>query len=228
MASPALRHALRYRRPATGGAIAFVNAADGGNATATSLTFSYTVGAGSKRLLVVVVVGDHLTDDVTGVTYAGAAMTLAAKLTGAGGASNRWLYFFYLVGPASGANNVIISASSSHFLAGGAADYAGVNAVSQPDATTTNAGGSNITSLTTSITTVANNSWAILLENSFDTNLPPTAGAGLVRRAFDAALGSWGIFDSNGAITPAGAYSMTTNRTNIISSIDHVAASFKP
>jgi hypothetical protein len=212
-----------------GAGIAFVGAADGGNngGSTSSLTFSYTAGAGSNRLLVVGALGDSSVDDVTGATYAGSAMTLAAKLA-PGGPVNRWAYLFWKVGPASGANNVVISASSTHFILAGAADYSGVNPAGQPDATTTQAGSGSITSLTTSITTAANNSWTILLENSFDANIPPTAGSGLVRRATDAAFGGWGLFDSNGAITPAGSYSMTTTRTNSSNTIDHVVASFKP
>lgn len=207
--------------------IAFVAAADGSNTTGTSHTFSYTTGSGSHRLLVVGVAGDLTSDFVTGATYASTPMTLAQKLAPVGGA-NRWAYLFWLLNPASGANNVVISASSSTFLAGIAADYTGVKQSGQPDATTTQQGVGSINTLTTSITTVADNSWAILLEDSFQSSNPPAASTGATRRTFDAAFGVIGLFDSNGPIHPAGSYSMTTLRNAAINSIDHIVASFSP
>jgi hypothetical protein len=179
--------------------------------------------------LVVGVLGDTTTDDVTGVTYAGNAMTFGTKLA-SGGTGNRWAYLYYQLNPASGANNVVVSASSSHYLGAGAADYTGIKLSAQPDATMTpHAGSGPLTTLTSSITTVANNSWAILLENGFSGgNAPPTAGTGVTRRAFDAAFGGWALFDSNGLITPAGSYSMTTNRSPGSDTIDHIALSFSP
>lgn len=203
-------------------AIAFVAAADGGNATATSLTFSYTCGSGSNRLLIVAVIGDLSVDDVTGVTYNGVAMTLIDKqLVVSGG--ERILYFYYLLNPSSGANNVVVSASSSHFLAALAADYTGVSAL---DNSTKNEAGS-VTSLTTSLTTVANNCWTMLAVDGYSGNSAPTAGTGSTRRTFGAAFGNVGLFDSNAAITPAGSYSMSTGYPGS-TGIGHVMASFAP
>lgn len=211
-------------------AIAFNAAADGSNngGGSSSHTFAYTCSSGSNRLLVVLVLGDTSVNDVTGVTYNGVSMTLAAPPGLApGGPDNRWLYLFWLVAPATGTNNVVISASSTHYILGGAADYTGVSQTGQPDATTTHAGSGSITALATSITTVANNSWAILVENNGG-GLPPTANTGDIRRTFDGAFSAWGLFDSNGAITPAGSYSMTTNTGLASNTILHVAASFSP
>ncbi len=60
----------------------FDNAADGGNngGSTTSLTYSYTVGTNSNRLLLVNLVGDPSADDISSVTYAGAPMTLITKV----------------------------------------------------------------------------------------------------------------------------------------------------
>ena len=51
----------------------FDNAADGGNngGNTASLTYSYTVGTNSNRLLLVNLVGDPSVDDISSVTYAG-------------------------------------------------------------------------------------------------------------------------------------------------------------
>ena len=223
--SPAVR-AVILNPPfsATTESIAFVGAADGGNAS-TTLTYSYTVGSGNNRLLVVAAVGGTITDDVSGATYNGVSMTLAVKQNPNGNSSNRWVYLFYLLNPVSGAHNVVVSGGS--FVTSGAADYQNVDQSGQPDATITNQGTGSITTLTTSITTVANNSWPILVENGFGSG-PPAAGTGLTRRTFDAAFGTYGIFDSNGPVTPAGAYSMTTTRSTASNTISHVVASFKP
>lgn len=211
-------------------AIAFNAAADGGNngGGSAGLTFAYTCGSGNNRLLVVLVLGDTSVNDVTGVTYNGVSMTLAAPPGLApGGPDNRWLYLFWLIAPATGTNNVVISASSTHFILGGAADYTGVSQTGQPDATTTHAGSGSITSLTTSITTVADNSWAVLAENNGG-GLPPTANTGTIRRAVDAAFSAWGLFDSNGPVTPPGSFGMTTDTGLPSNTILHVIASFSP
>lgn len=206
-------------------AIAFDAATDGGNngGSTTSITFSHTC-TGSDRLLIVAVIGDPTTDDVTGVTYNGVAMTQVGKQSPAIG--YRWAYLYHLEAPASGANNVVISAGSAHYLWGGAASYTGVNASGQPDQTATNSGTGP--TLTTSITTVADNCWMMLMEGSYDADTGhPAAGTGSTRRKNDASFGAWGLFDNNAAITPAGANSMQTVRTGPVG-LSHVAASFAP
>lgn len=211
-------------------AIAFVNAADGGNngGSTSSLTFPYTVGSGSNRLLVVPFAGDSGSgaDNITSVAYGGVAMTLAKKSVVT--SQDRFVYLYYLLNPASGANNVVITAGTNHFILAGAADYTGVKQSAQPDATTTQVSGASASTLTTSLTTILDNCWAVLVEQGFNSSALPTAGTGLTRRTADAAFGTYGLFDSNGAITPAGAYAMTTNRTTASLRITHAVASFAP
>ncbi len=74
----------------------FDNAADGGNngGSTTSLTYPYTVGTNSNRLLLVNLVGDSSADDISSVTYAGASMTLIRKVRTPGG---KWHYLYYLL-----------------------------------------------------------------------------------------------------------------------------------
>lgn len=174
-------------------AIAFVAAADLDNngGSNNSLSANYTCGSGQNRLLVVCINGDSTLDDITGVTYAGTSMTFAVKNLTAG--IDRHQYIYFLLNPASGTNSVVVSCTNTHYLLAGAADYTGVAQSGQPDATTTNAAASSTnTSLTTSITTIANNSWAILMETDYDLNsdnLPPAASTGATRRAFDGPFG---------------------------------------
>ena len=217
-------------KPTAAGAtnIAFNSAADlGNNGGSGNFSASYTSGSGSHRLLVACIAGDDSTgtDSITGVTYNSVAMTLGAKkqVTGA-----RWTYVYYLLNPASGANTLAITQTGGNFLVVGAADYTGVKQSGQPDATATNdTGGSHATSLTTSVTTVADKSWAIMCDQGPDKQA--TAGTGATRRAVDAAFADWAIFDSNGAITPAGSYSMTALTTDGSSQImGQVIVSFSP
>jgi hypothetical protein len=208
--------------------ISFVGASDLGNngGTTNTLSTSYTVGSGSNRLLAVGLIGDSFggSDDITSVTYNGVSMTLAAKHT-TGGERNTYLY--YLLNPASGSNTVAITSTNTHYLLAGAADYDGVRQSGQPDATAeSNDSGVN-DSYASSITTVANNSWAICLNESFG-NSAVAAGAGATLRTQGAAFKDWGLFDSGGPITPAGSYSMTTIMTGAGHAQIHVIASFSP
>lgn len=194
--------------------IQFDNAADlGNNGGSGTLTVSYTVGSGSNRLLIVVITGGSSTDNITGVTYGGVAMTLVAKK--APGA--RWVYVYYLLNPASGANNVVITASSDYIIAV-AASYSGAQQSSQPDnfATATSAG--NIGSWPVSIIPSAASCWAILASESVAGT--PSAGAGTVLRAYDHTFTQPSILDSGGPLIPGLAeiltvdYASTTGAAN--------------
>lgn len=217
-------------------AIAFDAATDGGNVNpATSLTFAHTC-TGSLGLLVVGFNGDIIggADDVSSVTYNGVALTLADKQVGAGTGGDRNTYLYFLLGPATGAHNVVITCSSSHVIQGGAASYTGVKASGQPDAHTVNAELlSSLKTLTTTLTTSADNCWTVLVENCYDGGPgagSPGAGAGTTRRTADATNGGWGLFDSNAVVHPAGAASLTTTRAADPFGLEilHVMASFQP
>lgn len=118
-----------------------------------SLTTSYTC-SGTNRLLMVYAFREN-SETVTGITYNGTAMTLATSK--AQGTSTAYAY--YLINPATGANNIVVSFSgaSSNCIAG-AISYTGVKQSAQPDAINSSSSAS-ATSLTTSVTTVADNAW---------------------------------------------------------------------
>jgi len=218
-------------------AIAFNAATDGGNngGSTNSLTFAHTCGAGADRLLVVGVAGDSAGgfDDITGVTYNGVAMTLAKKeLADSASSTTRHAYQYFLVAPATGANNVVVSCTNNHYLLCGAADYTGMKQSGQPDATTSQETAVSALTQTTSITPIAASSWAALMEGGYSGggDIPPTAGAGCTRRAKDGTFGTWGIFDTNAEISAA--HNMTTDRPDYgskgIYSILHAIASYAP
>jgi hypothetical protein len=194
-------------------AIAYDNATDGGNngGATNSLTFAHTC-SGSDRILYVGFAGDTSTDDITGVTYSGVSASLVGKIQNT---SNRWAYLYRLVGPASGSNNVVISCTATHYLIGCATSYTGAAQSGQPDANTTNSASAN--SLTTSVTTIADNCWAVMMGHSGFTGSPLTAGANTTRRVSDAAFGVTNLFDGNAAVTPAGSTSLAYSAGNTFS-----------
>jgi len=178
----------------------------------TSLTWSHTC-TGSNLILFASAFGDF-SDVITGATYAGVSMTLVGKVKGG---NDRWCYLFVLVGPSSGANNVVVSASSSVAIDGQSASYTGALQSGQPDSSNTK--GQNTTSFTISTTVVASNCWLI---GAFRDG-SATAGAGA-----NQLQGSNGLFtaDSNGTV-PTGSQSMTyTNGSG--ADFGGVLASFAP
>lgn len=191
-------------------AIAFDTAVDAGNATATSLTWSHTC-TGSNRLLVVDVVGNTSSDVITGVTYNSVAMTLVAKVSSAAGGSARWIYQYLLENPASGANSVVVSASTSIFIAGHSLSYTGAAQSGQPNAFNTGVAAS-ATSLTVAVTSTVDNCWLV-------GNLKNDAGAGsagtgtTIREA--TATGGMTSCD-RGPVTPAGSSSLQVTQSSTL------------
>lgn len=210
-------------------AIAYQGSADLGNnsGSSNSLTASYTVNAASN-LLVVGFLGDLTSgnDDITGVTYNGVSMTLAKKYGPTESPVIRNQYIYFLVNPATGANNVVISSTNTKYIIAVAADYSGAATSGQPDATANAETGATASTITASVITVANNAWAVALSQGYSNGGAPTAGSGADLRTYGPAFGQPGWFDSNGAITPAGSYSMTLNQPSSVQSIAATLVSF--
>ena len=157
-------------------------------------------------------------------------MTLDASLPGAASAG-RYLHLFRLLSPASGANNVVVTlggGGSDGYLIAVAADYTGVGASGQPDATATHLTSGTVSSGTCSVTTVTNNDWAIMAHASYAGGSPITAGSGATLRIAGTAFQDIAIFDSNGPITPAGSYSMTGNAGGNSQSILQAIGAYSP
>lgn len=195
-----------------------VDATSSGSASATSVTVAHTC-SGSDRILFVGLWVQINSDVVTGVTYNGVAMTQVGKVVNAG---TEALYLYMLVAPASGTNNIVASKTGSELIQLGAASYTGAKQTGQPDASTTNTGSG--TSLTTSVTTVADNSWLIL---SAKHTGAASAGTNTTLRIDQSGNGQASIYDSNAAQTPAGSKSLQTT-TGASQTYAHVMASFSP
>lgn len=197
-------------------AIARDASTDWGSTTATSLTFSHTC-TGSNLVLFVGVRGDGSSDTITGVTYNGVAMT---KIIGHNDWSNRWTYLWYLIAPATGAHNVVITSSSSVLINGNASSYTGCKQSWVPDASAKNNASS--TTITTSVTTIADNCRTVLIGT---TNVNQAASTGSTQRTLSSDTAFW-LYDSNAALTPAWSKSMIITATSW--GMNTVIASFAP
>lgn len=208
-----------------------------GAVTASSQTASYTVGAGSNRLLVDLVLGDSIggANDCGpltggGATYNGVAMVFAGVITLGQPANNRYIYYYYATSPASGTHNIVNTCGSSHIIDSVAADYTGVSSICQPDSSTITASPNGSTSWTSTIQTLSSNDWTVLAVGGFQPgNILPTAGPGATFVVGDTMFGSISLFDSGGPINPATNYSMTTNQMNgATEAAQHMILAFIP
>lgn len=107
--------------------------ATGSTAGSSTKTFSHTC-SGSDRLLLVVAGCHTATADISGVTYNGVAMTqVGADQTDS---ANGRLTVWSLIAPASGANNVVITATAVDTISYGAISFNGAKQTSNPDSNT--------------------------------------------------------------------------------------------
>lgn len=88
---------------------------------ASSLTFSHTTSGSNRLLLVTVHIDrDGGTETVSAVTYSGAACTFLGAIDN----GTEWrIEFWYKIAPATGANDVVITVSSSQELIGAARSF---------------------------------------------------------------------------------------------------------
>lgn len=206
-------------------AIAFDAAVDGGNTTGTSRTYSHTIGAVATPILVVCFLGDNVIggfDDITSVTYNAVAMTFVGKFIGPNIANSRFLYVYIMQNAPTGAHNVVISCTNSHFLCAVSVSYSGGATASQPDNSQVFSNPTTASSNTTSLQTLEDNCWVITCDGG--SNL--AAGAGSTLRVQGAAFLEPAIFDSNAVKNPAGFYSMNT--TSGGSNSVHIMLSIAP
>lgn len=172
----------------------------------TSLTVSH-VCTGSNLLLLVHVLTNNTNEAIiTGVTYNGVSMTKIK--TQVSETTLRYGYIYGLLAPSTGANNVVVSASSSSVIGAQCVSYTGVKQSGLPDASNSNNTAGD--SWTESITTIADNCWHFLARRS-DAQMTITGGGSKLLEQFGSGLQA--TFDSNSAITPAGNHSITGTTT---------------
>ena len=198
-------------------AIAYDTFTNGGFSSSTTHTYSHTCTGSDRILFVQAFIAENI-DKITGVTYNGVAMDLVNKGTPLGA---RYNYLFVLAAPASGANNVVITCSSSSTPGGNSTSYTGANQTGQPDASQSQL--VTGTTITNTVTTVADNCWAVLVA----IGAPSAASTNTTFRGANGTFGDAKMFDNNADITPAGDYTMTTTSNNS-GDTQYLQASFAP
>jgi hypothetical protein len=187
--------------------------------SSSSKTWSHTC-TGSDRILFV---GGWIRgngNNCMGITYNGVAMTQIQTNVVSSTVYYDKGFLFYLINPATGANNVVATFNSANYNNGISVSYTGAKQSAQPDNSNTQT--TTSTSTTDTITTVADNCWTVLLCSS--SNASGTAGSGSTLRGGSA---NAKFFDSNTAKTPAGSTSMSLTSVDTTGAA-HIMASFAP
>jgi hypothetical protein len=208
-------------------AIAFDSSSNYGTwASGATITKKHTT-SGADRVLIVYVLSNATSgsDRCTGVTYGGVAMTLLTKNTFGSGESNT-VYEFGLVAPALGENDIVASFSPNVVNGNiGAISLTGAKQTGLPDAFAT--GNRVDQTLTLALTTVADNCWLVGACANRQGNTV-SAGTGTTLRSFDNTNTFSGMFDSNGAKTPAGSHSLIVSRASGTQTFSGVIVSVAP
>lgn len=155
-------------------------------------------------------------DVLTWVKYNWVAMTRAWYVWAA------WerIYLYYLINPATWANTITATTSSSVAIYPESASYTWVKQSWQPDAITNTAYAIQ-TPMSTSVTTILDNCWLVWV---FRSETSQTAVAGTTLRAWvDTTIQIW---DSNWAKTPTWSYSLWTTFYGGLGA--QIVASFSP
>lgn len=191
-------------------AIAFDTAIDRQfDAGVSSVTRSFTTSGSDRYLVVTIFLTGVGTDNVTGVTYGGVAMTRALTFTNT--AVGQRYYIYTLANPASGANNIVVSLSGATNLYTRAGSYTGaIQSTSTPDSSNSLVSDGTSGNITVSTTTVADNCWLVGLGVGSAAD-PDAVVSGVIRSGGDSGLEGPSFVDSNGAKTPAGSYSIGWN-----------------
>lgn len=176
-------------------------------------TWSHTC-TGSDRVLVVGTFGS--TADPTSVTYGGVALTKYGTGISVGDAYH--LSMWYLLNPASGANDIVVTAGAN--VGGIAMSYTGVL-----DAVDSYASGqSGATPIDGTTTVVDANCWLVMFVTDSGSN--PAAGTGTTQRVSGTPGGAGG-FDSNGTVS-TGAQSLQATYTGGNNNSGFLIASLSP
>lgn len=162
------------------------------------------------------------------VTYDGVSMTLVGSNNGAGGIGSNILYLFMLKAPAIGTHTVTVtetSGTASTMVV--IASYFNCSTITEPD-NSSNGGATTTTTYSQSVTSIANNCWAILVSYYNDgggvTGTNPTAGTNTVIRT--QTQNRLTLADSNNPKSPAG--SITENLLSVSQIYIGIMASFSP
>lgn len=181
----------------------------GTSSGATSTTVAHTITGSNTILFSSVVSGT--TDDLTGVTYNGVAMTFLKKHTQV--TEGTVWHLYALIAPTTGANNIVATRTGSTGVLGvNSESYTGVyqGGLATTDGVVSSSKSENVDDITDSITTVADNSWIISV--AYDGGSGTTA-AGTNNSLINLGSGYHALGDTNAAQTPVGSKSMQWTAT---------------
>lgn len=171
-----------------------------GSGTSTTISYPCT---GTNRILFVSTAS--LVQTSTGVTYNGVSMTLIDSYIDSGSVGHA---MYYLVNPASGSNNIVVSwsAATINAIVIGAS-YTGALQVSPIDTSGKVTVAVNTTSYTQSLTTSADNEWGVWLLREAS-GVAPSNTANTVQRQRDSVQYGEIWADTNSPKSPAGSDTM--------------------
>lgn len=186
-------------------AIALDNSARNAS-SGTSQSFSYTC-SGTNRVLVAMTASDGA-NTATDVTYGGVALTKIDSDRTANHPINLW----YLINPASGSNTLSATGFAN---AGNYVVALSLTGVKQNNPLEVSNGGTGSgTSMTRTVITTSDNCWAVLAGTTGGvTAITAGSNSTIVTSAINSDSTS-ALFQSGGAITPAGSFSMTFDGAN--------------
>lgn len=217
--------------PKAQAAIARQDNAENAPASGTSVTKAYATGAGANTIMVVGGLADGGSADVfSSATYAAVTMARPANTvlcTAHGGFCS---YSLWVIAPLTGTNNLVINSSVSRAISSFVATYTGVAQTGQPDNSSGQTTALAQTSITATVTTIADNSWVFAFFVNSDTG-NTSEGAGV--NALNVHTGASPNYlqasaDSNGPKTPAGAYTMTWSASSGTAEYSVSMISFSP
>jgi len=192
-----------------------------------SLTFSHTCSGSDRILMVATSVFDDTSQaerTVASVTYNGVSMTRIDRQDAGNIAAELW----YLIAPATGANNVVVTLGATNpFAIAGASSYTGVAQTSPVEANAKASGWSQ--TATVNVTTIANNSMVVDSTSKYDTTEALSVGADQTSNHNTSVGSGYGIRGASSREAKAAAGSVTMSWTWTTTNRDWaiVAASIK-
>lgn len=192
------------------------------NSATNPLTVSHTC-TGSNLMLALFDYSENHASDETAATYNSVAMSKQTTLdfSGNGAYEHTW----GLLAPATGAHTLSNGSTTggSHAIIG--SSYTGVKQSGLPDSAPTPTSSNSGQTLTLNFTTIADNAWI------FGGGYGPssyTASTGTTLLVDVSGFTSIGAVDTNGALTPAGAHSVSAGSSNASQHVSFSAFSFAP
>jgi len=164
------------------------------NNPVTSITYAFNNSAGNFLSVGVLTTASQT---ISGVTYNSVALTKIGGIPTWGNQPLK-IELWGLSSPATGSNNIVVSASSGPIYST-AMSHSGTATTGQPDSFNTGFNASNVASLAVSTTVVSSNCWLIGLACG-DNGNNPSAGSGTTLRSTIATDAYIALFDSNGTV----------------------------